>query len=120
MRSFLPADQINQYVPNRPGAVEVVYQPFYDYQTYPTAGTTQILFFQVPTGQSSKTLGDTNMTLAGQMPSPTTFLIDNIQVYFMSSQAVSRAATAFAAQAVWVDTVSVLNAGVTTAATGSW
>lgn len=121
-RSFIPVDQINNYVPNRPGAVEVVFQPFYDFQTYPTVGAVQILFFQVPLGQGAtpKTFGDTNMTLAGQFPSPTTFVINDVQVYFQSSAVVSLAAAAFRLQAAWVDTVSVLNAGVTSAATGSW
>lgn len=119
MRSFIPVDQLNNYVPNRPGAVEVVYQPFYDFQSVTSSGTS-LLFFQVPAGQSSKTFGDTNMTLAGQFPSPTTFVIDDIQVYFQSAAAPSLTAAAFRAQVAWNDTISILNAGVTSAATGSW
>lgn len=122
MRSFIPVNQLQNYVPNQPGAVEVVYQPFYDFQAYATGGATQMLFFQVPNGQSSKTFGDTNMTLAGQFPSPTTFVIDEIQVYFNPGAAVAVSAGAVRALTNWNDVVAVLNAGPGAAAqtSGSW
>jgi hypothetical protein len=122
MRSYLDPSQLQQYVPNMPGAIEVVYQPFYDFQLYPTAGATSILFFQVPNGSGGKTLGDTNMTLAGQFPSPTTFAVDEVQVYFNPGSTVSLTAAAYRALNNWNDVVAVLNAGVGGAdqTFGSW
>jgi hypothetical protein len=111
MRSFIPVEQLNNYVPNRPGAVEIVYQPFYDFQAYAAGGATQMLFFQVPAGQGGKTFGDTNMTLAGQFPSPTTFVIDDIQVYLNPGAVVALSAAAARALTNWNDVVAVLNAG---------
>ncbi len=58
------------------------YQPLYDYQTYALAGTTEMSFFAVPQGQSSKTLADTNMRLAAQLPSPQSFLVTAIMIEF--------------------------------------
>lgn len=88
------ADELKQYNPNLPNALEVIWQPFYDYQTYAQAGQTQLLFFQIPQGQSSKTLADTNMDLAGQFPAPTGFLCTGIQVVFMPLNATSQLASA--------------------------
>lgn len=76
----------------RPDAVEAVRQPLYDTILYPTAGQTQLRFFQTPQGQGSsaqqgaantpKTLADTNMELAGQLPNPKAFLCTSIEVIF--------------------------------------
>lgn len=76
---------LQQYNPNLPDAIEAIWQPFYDMQSYVSAGVNQMLFFQVPQGQgtTAKTLSDTNMTLAGQFPAPTAFLTTAIQVLFM-------------------------------------
>lgn len=65
---------------NIPGKVERIWQPFYDYQTLLAAGATSQSFFQVPIGQSGKTITDTNMELAGQIPKGQTFLITGVQV----------------------------------------
>lgn len=111
MRSFIPVDQLSNYVPNRPGAVEVIYQPFYDYQAYATGGFTQALFFQVPAGQGGKTFADTNMTLAGQFPSPTTFVINDVQVLFVPGGPTSEQVGAPAVLENWLDVPKVLNAG---------
>jgi hypothetical protein len=119
MRNFIPVAQLQQYVPNQPGSVEVVYQPFYDFQTYPTAGTTQMQFFQVPNGQGGKTFADTNMSLAGQLPSPTTLAVDEIQVFFLGSATDSLTAAALRAQTNWNDTIRVLNAGWLEVSVGS-
>lgn len=59
---------------------DVTWNPLYDYQTYPAAGGTTFTFFQVPIGQSSKTLADTNMRLAGQLSAGEAFLITGVQV----------------------------------------
>jgi hypothetical protein len=58
----------------------------YDGIAYPAAGTTQLQFFSVPIGQGTSVLGtpaaknlsDTNMTLAGQLPSTQKFLIERV------------------------------------------
>lgn len=74
---------LQQYNVNREGAVECIWAPRYDWQTYASAGTTSMRFFQVPNGQSSKTIHDTNMDLAGQLPAPQEFLITSIEVAFI-------------------------------------
>jgi hypothetical protein len=81
---------LQQYNPNLPNAIEAIWQPFYDFGTagatnYPTAGVTQLVFFQTPNGSSSKTLQDTNMSLNGQFPAPTAFLCTAIQIVFFAA-----------------------------------
>jgi hypothetical protein len=67
---------------NRPDLYEAIRQPLYDFTNYAAAGQTQLQFFQTPVGQSGKTLADTNMRAAGQMPQPQFYLIKSIQVKF--------------------------------------
>lgn len=91
--SQAPALQdVLQYAVNKPGSAEVIGQSLYDFQLYPAAGAVQFNFFQNPVGQglsaspgnagNTKTLGDTNMRAAGQLPAPQMFLVTNIQVTF--------------------------------------
>jgi hypothetical protein len=85
------SDALN-YSVNKPGAAEVIGQSLYDLQIYATAGATQLNFFQNPVGQglsaspgnanNPKTFADTNMNLAGSLPSPQMFLVTNIQITF--------------------------------------
>lgn len=63
---------------------EMIVEALYDYQAMPAAGGTSFTFFQQPAGQSSKTLADTNMTLAGQLPQGQAFLVTGIEVPFFS------------------------------------
>jgi len=72
----------DKYKVNRPGQVEALYQPLYDFQTRAATGVAQQRFFQEPIGQSSKTLEDTNMELSGQIPAGRAFLVTDIQVAF--------------------------------------
>lgn len=72
---------LNKFNVNRAGAVEAVRQTLYDFQTYAQAGQTSLTFFQVPQGQAGKTLDDTNMEIAGSLPSPKRFLLQSIEVY---------------------------------------
>jgi hypothetical protein len=72
---------LSKYNVNRAGW-EAVRQSLYDFQTYAAAGQTTLTFFAVPNGQSSKTLSDTNMTLAGQLPAAQEFLVNSIEVLF--------------------------------------
>ena len=71
-----------KYAVNRPGQIEAVRQPLYDYQAYAVAGQTSLTFFAVPNGQSGKTLSDTNMEVAGSLPNPKRFLILGVSVQF--------------------------------------
>ena len=56
----------------------------------------------MPVGQGGKTLSDTNMSLAGQLPANQEFLVQSIEVMFWPSVPVVAAAnpSAFGAQAV--------------------
>jgi len=73
---------LERYSVNRAGQKEYVRQSFYDIQTYASAGQQQLLFFQVPKGQGSKTIADTNMEAAGSMPSPKQFIVESIEIRF--------------------------------------
>lgn len=100
-------DALAQYNVNRPGQIESVWQPLYDYQTYAAAGQTSLSFFQVPigglVGSTPRTLADTNMRSAGQLPAPQQFLVVNVQVQLLPGFTVSSlgaaAATSFAQDA---------------------
>lgn len=73
--------QLSRYSVNRPGW-EAIRQSLYDYQAYAAAGQTSLTFFAVPVGQGNKTLSDTNMVLAGQLPANQEFLIQSIEIDF--------------------------------------
>jgi hypothetical protein len=86
---------LRRFAVNRPGQPEVIRQRFYDHLLYPTAGVTQLTFFALPQGQGittalgaavggAKTLADTNMKLAGQLPALVNFVIQSIEVTFES------------------------------------
>jgi hypothetical protein len=72
---------LSRYNVNRPGW-EAVRQSLYDYTAYAAAGHTTLNFFATPNGQGGKTLSDTNMTLAGQLPAAQEFLVNSIEVLF--------------------------------------
>lgn len=110
-RTPMPLTDLVFYNPNRPDATEAIWQPFYDYQSYGTAGATSFIFFQVPNGQSSKTFADTNMVLAGQFPAPTAFLCTAIMVAFFPGGATSATGTQGVANNNWIDVVEVAEAG---------
>lgn len=81
---------LQKYAVNRPGQQEVIRQPLYDTAVYATAGSTGISFFATPIGQGAsaspgnagnvKTIADTNMTLAGQLPAGQNFMVEQIEV----------------------------------------
>lgn len=77
-----------QYSANFPGR-EILIAPFYDRLDYAGAGQSQLKFFQTPNGQSSKTLEDTNMNLAGQLPNGFSFLVEAITLTAIPSAAIS-------------------------------
>jgi hypothetical protein len=90
-----------RYSVNREGW-EVISQSLYDFQTYAAAGQTQLTFFAVPTGQGGKTLSDTNMNLAGQLPANQEFLVSSLEVIFFPTvpAVAAQNPAAFGAQAV--------------------
>jgi len=102
--------QLSQYVVNREGW-EGIRQSLYDFQAYAAAGQTILTFFAQPLGQGTavlgggaKSLSDTNMTLAGQLPTNQEFLIQSIEVLFYPATPTVAAAmpSAFGAQAAAV------------------
>lgn len=93
-------DELQKYSVNRAGQLEGIRSSLYDFQTYMLAGQTELNFFQVPVGQSSKTLADTNMQIAGSLPNPQNFLVTNIQVYFYPAGDISKFGAETAAENV--------------------
>ncbi len=85
-------NQLRGYDVNRAGQIEAVRQSLYDYQVYATAGATALTFFSTPIGQglsaapgnagNVKTIADTNMQLAGQLPAGQNFCIETVEVHF--------------------------------------
>lgn len=73
--------ELSKFVVNREGW-EAIKQTLYDFQAYPAAGATTLNFFATPVGQGGKTLSDTNMNLAGQLPTNQEFLVTGLQVHF--------------------------------------
>ena len=71
---------------------EGIRQSLYDFLIYPTGGANQFSFFQQQQGQglsshpgnanAVKTIADTNMEAAGQLPNPKNFLVESIEVLF--------------------------------------
>ncbi len=88
-----------KYRVNRPGQPEIISQPLYDTALYAAAGQTSLTFFQVPVGQSSKTLADTNMEIAGSLPQPKIFLCTGIEIYFFPNFTLKTVSTGPAADA---------------------
>lgn len=88
--------RLSQYVVFRDGW-EGIRQSLYDTVIYPAAGASVLTFFALPQGQgttyqgvgvagtSPKTLSDTNMLLAGQLPTNQNFLAESIEVLFFPS-----------------------------------
>lgn len=108
-RNPLPLSQLQNYNPNRPDQIEAIWQPFYHKVTYPTTGQASLQFFNVAFG------GDytiTNMPAAAFFPAPTCFLCCAIMLNFQPGGTVSQIGTgAVRAEANWIDTVAVANAG---------
>lgn len=70
---------------------EAIWNPLYDYQTKTAAATTTQRFFIEPIGGSSnKTLVDTNMTLASQIPKGQAFEILGIEVDFFPGELIGQ------------------------------
>lgn len=99
--------QLDAFNVNREGW-EGITNSLYDSASYIANGVTQLNFFNTPVGQGvgfgggAKTLSDTNMTLAGQMPANQEFLVQSVEVLFSpTTPTVATAMPAvFGAQAV--------------------
>lgn len=90
IRNVAPAlAQLGKFDVNVDNVVQMVWQPLYDMQDYANAGTQELSFFQVPKGQSGKTLEDTNMTNAGVLPAPKEFLCMGMEIFFHSGAPIS-------------------------------
>ena len=87
------ASDFNSRRVTNPSQSEIIRQRFYDYQLLPTAGTSQLSFFQQPIGQgitsalggtvgSGTTMWDTNLELGGTLPSGKAFMCESIEVVF--------------------------------------
>lgn len=81
MQAIPALQDLRSYKVRQSGNIEGIGWSLYDFGTYAQAGQTSLSFFQVPVGQSSKTLADTNMDLAGQLPSGQSFLIESVEIY---------------------------------------
>ena len=87
---------------------ETLRQSLYDSASYVAAGQSQLTFFALPVGQgtgfggSTKTLSDTNMQLAGQMPANQMFLVEEIEVHVQTTTptVTAQMPAAFGAQAI--------------------
>lgn len=131
MQNIPTLSDFKNYVVDRAGEPEVIWAPLYDNQLFATAGSTAMTFFSTPIGQgvtsslgavvgTAKTLFDTNMQLAGQLPAPQGFQIESIEVRFtpgrsatantfllaLPSQAATVAAAAVTAQLDDVKTIA--------------
>lgn len=72
------------------GKIELIWQPLYDWNIYPTAGIANLPFFAngIGSGFSAqpiaaagpKTIADTNLTQGGILPAPQCFWVDGIDV----------------------------------------
>lgn len=76
--------QLARYDVNRRDEFEAVRDPIYDSLVYAAAGQLSLQFFQVQNGQGGKTIEDTNMELAGQLPNPKNFLVESIEIHMFS------------------------------------
>ena len=110
-RTPMALSQLTQYNPNRPDAVEAVWQPTYHFQSYGTAGATSFTFFSVPFGSAPAGYDDTNMQLASQFPSPQAFLVTAIMVCFFPGATASATSTTAVAQTNINDVIAIANTG---------
>lgn len=81
IRAPEPGD-IENYSVNVPDQLRVIYEPLFDFTTYPQAGATSLTFFQNKVGQGGKTKEDTNMPGNGSLPAPQMFMCTGVSVEF--------------------------------------
>lgn len=124
-RQGLEPSDLAKYRSYVPGVDDVIWQPLYDYQTYPLAGQLAFNFFnaQKGTGTTSafggagpRTVLDTNMQLSGQLGAGNQFLALGVGIEFFPGptpglQTAAQPTTAQTAQMA-DDVYSVLRNGV--------
>lgn len=124
-RQGLDAADLAKFRSYVPGIDDVIWQPLYDYQLYPTAGAQNFNFFAQPRGAGAtsafgaaagvKTDFDTNMQLSGQLGAGNQFLVLGIEVEFWTSNApglfAAIAPTAAQQGRNWDDVYTILRNG---------
>lgn len=111
-RNSIPnLNDLRNYDVNRRGQYEGIRQTLYDFQTYANAGQTSLQFFQIPKGQSGKTIADTNLTSAGQLPQPQHFLVESIEILFFPGVNIGTLATTLAETEFSNDVYTVAKSG---------
>lgn len=92
-RTVPQLQQFEQFAVNMLGTKDVQWLPLYDSALYAAAGQQQLTFFQVQQGQGvtsqpgaagTKGIGDTNMTLSGQVAFPQQFMCVGVELQFWS------------------------------------
>jgi len=124
-RTGLSSEDLTRYRSYVPGVDDVVWQPLYDYQTYPAAGQLLFTFFSVQRGSGvtsafgggagAKTNLDTNMQLSGQLGSGNQFLAMGLEVEYWTSNTMGFRGDGAVASNIarnWNDVYSVLRNGV--------
>lgn len=81
MKQNMGRQALNRGMVNLPGQVEEISWSFFDFLTYAAAGQTNLTFFQTPQG-GAKTVVDTNMKLAAQIPAGQSFLVTGVSFEF--------------------------------------
>jgi len=104
-------NELQKYNVNRPDQIEAIRQGIYDRVTFVDASSTDLQFFQVPQGQSSKTLADTNMEAAGMLPAPKSFLVQTIEIYAFPANGVAADGTTIAEARNLEDLYDVFSVG---------
>jgi len=77
-----PTQARKRFNVNKQGSQEGLRQSLYHFQTYAAVGQTSLRFFQSSIGSGGLTKADTNMLQSGSLPSPQSFLLNSIQIYF--------------------------------------
>lgn len=113
MRGLAPVSlqDLENYDVNVEGQPKVVWQPEWDYQTYPSAGFSgQTLFYQEPIGQNNKTLEDTSMRGQGRLPTPVNMLVTGIEaLFFPGVDPVALSGGLNVTESIWNDLYAVHN-----------
>lgn len=91
-RPILQRDALLNHRVGVPGQSDVIWQPLYDFQAYPSAGSLNLSFYTAPIGNgtssspyagaTAKTRHDTNLTVQGQLTKGNEFYMTGIEVLF--------------------------------------
>lgn len=93
MRQILTQEDLNRHQ-SYLGTMDVIWDPLYDFASYPSAGTLNLSFFATPIGQGTttapgatggKTIADTNMDSAGQLGKGNQFYVTGVEMLLFPS-----------------------------------